>query len=273
MTDPAEISLELHRPHSARIWNYWLGGKDNYPADREVGDRVAAQNPDILRIAREGRRFLGRAVTFLAGEAGIDQFLDIGTGLPTMANTHEVAQQVRPASRVVYVDNDPLVLAHAAALLSNATPEGVTTYIHADVREPEQIIAQAFQQGHDTSAGPVKGAVLDPDRPVAVMLLGILGHATPKFADMRSVIKRLMDSVASGSYLALLDGSDTSDDVRESARLTNYAVRTLDEFRECFEGLEMVDPGLVPTPLWRPTAVEVGVPAPLDSYCAVARKP
>ncbi|MDT7615683.1 MAG: hypothetical protein QOF00_3130 [Pseudonocardiales bacterium] len=258
MPDPNEIRFDI--PHPARVWNYWLGGKDNYAPDRAVGDAIVAQNPDILHIARQARQFLIRAVTFLAGEAGIDQFLDIGTGLPTMQNTHEVAQQVTPSSRIVYVDNDPLVLAYARTLLVNTAPEGATTYVHADVRDPEQIMARASD-------------VLDLERPVAVMLLGVLGHATPDFGEMRSVIDRLMAAVPSGSYLVLQDGSDTSDSVRTSATMNNYTVRTLDQFRECFEGLEMVEPGLVPTPQWRPAPTDIGTTEPLDSYCAVGRKP
>ncbi|MHA6619927.1 SAM-dependent methyltransferase [Pseudonocardia sp. DLS-67] len=256
--DSTELRFDV--PHSARIWNYWLGGKDNYAPDRAVGDAVAAQNPQILVIARQARQFLIRAVTHLAGEAGIDQFLDIGTGLPTMQNTHEVAQRQNPSARIVYVDNDPLVLAHARTLLVNTTPEGTTRYVHADVREPEAILAEA-------------GKTLDLDRPVAVMLLGILGHAAPDFDDMRSIIDRLMAGVPAGSYLALLDGSDTSDTVRESAEMSNYRLRTLDEFRECFAGLEMIEPGLVPSPRWRPIPTEIGAPEHIDSYCAVGRKP
>jgi hypothetical protein len=256
--EPTELRTDI--PHSARIWNYWLGGKDNYAADRAVGDTVAAQNPEIIVIARQARQFLIRAVSYLAGEAGIDQFLDIGTGLPTMQNTHEVAQRHKPAARIVYVDNDPLVLAHARTLLVNTTPEGTTSYVHADVREPETILANARN-------------TLDLDRPVAVMLLGILGHAAPDFDDMRSIINRLMAGVPSGSYLALLDGGDTSDTARESAGLSNYQLRTLDQFRQCFENLDMIEPGLVSTPLWRPAPTDIGAPAQIDSYCAVGRKP
>jgi O-methyltransferase involved in polyketide biosynthesis len=255
--EPIEIRTDI--PHSARIWNYWLGGKDNYAADRAVGDAVAEQNPQILAIARQARQFLIRAVSHLAGEAGVDQFLDIGTGLPTMQNTHEVAQRHNRAARIVYVDNDPLVLAHARTLLRNTSPEGATTYVHADVREPEAILAQA----RDT---------LDLDRPVAVMLLGVLGHAAPDFADMHSIIDRLMAGVPSGSYLLVLDGADTSDAARESATMSNYRLRTLDEFRECFAGLEMIEPGLVSTPLWRPDTTDIGTPQHVDSYCAVGRK-
>ncbi|MFC4943830.1 SAM-dependent methyltransferase [Pseudonocardia sp. GCM10023141] len=256
--DLSELRLDI--PHSARVWNYWLGGKDNYLADREVGAAVVAQNPGILDIARQARRFLIRTVTFLAGEAGIDQFLDIGTGLPTMQNTHEVAQQLNPAARIVYVDNDPLVLAHARSLLVDTTPEGVTTYLHADVRDPGQILADVRN-------------VLNLQRPVTVMLLGILGYAAPDFDQMRAIITELIDGVVSGSYLVLLDGSDTSDAARDGAVLDNYTLRTLDEFRECFAGLEMVEPGLVSTPLWRPNPTDIGTAKPIDSYGAVGRKP
>src|SRR5882724_10813124 len=148
--------------HSARIWDYWLGGKDNYPIDREVGDRIADMLPDIVTHARADRMFLGRAVRYLAGEAGIRQFLDIGTGLPTVDNTHEVAQRVAPESRIVYVDNDPLVLSYARALLTS-TPEGTTRYIDADLHDPDKILAGA-------------AGTLDFSQPVAVIMLGILGH-------------------------------------------------------------------------------------------------
>src|SRR5690349_1174909 len=146
--------------HSARIWNYWLGGKDHYPVDEEVGEQILGFVPALPRSAVADRAFLARAVRYLAGQAGIRQFLDIGTGLPTADNTHEVAQRVDPAARIVYVDNDPLVLTHAHALLTS-TPEGVTDYIEADVRDPEKILREAAR-------------TLDFDRPVAITMLGIL---------------------------------------------------------------------------------------------------
>jgi S-adenosyl methyltransferase len=254
-------------PHSARVWNYWLGGKDNYPADQAVGDAVLAVNPGLALTARQCRRFLVRAVRFLAGEMGIRQFLDIGTGLPTVQNTHEVAQGIAPESRIVYVDNDPLVLAHARALLTDTTPEGVTTYLHADVREPEVILADARN-------------VLNFTQPIAVMLLGILGHAAPEFATMRSILARLMAGVPAGSYLVLMDGADTINEVyragvQRQAELGHpYHLRTVEQFTECFEGMELVDPGLVPVTQWRPDATEVGTNDPSSSaYSAVARKP
>lgn len=259
MPDPIDLRIDV--PHSARVWNYWLGGKDNFPADRELGDKVAALHPEILVIARQARQFLVRVVTFLAGEAGIDQFLDIGTGLPTMQNTHEVAQGIRPTASIVYVDNDLLVLTHANALLTNVSPGGSTAYVHADIRDPEQVIAEA-------------SALLDFSRPVAVMLLGILGHATPDFADMLHVVRMLMAAVPSGSYLVLVDGSNTSERAHAGAKVNNgYILRSPDEFRQCFDGLELVEPGVVPTPSWRPGPSDVGAPQDIDSYGAVGRKP
>ena len=155
-------SLDTTSPHSARVWNYFLGGKDNFEADRKMGDQIKAYFPDIVVVAQESRRFLARAVSYLAGEVGIRQFLDIGTGLPTADNTHQVVQRIAPESRIVYVDNDPLVLVHARALLTSS-PEGVTDYLDADVREPETILTGAKR-------------TLDFNQPVAVMLLGILGN-------------------------------------------------------------------------------------------------
>ncbi|MGI5131719.1 SAM-dependent methyltransferase [Pseudonocardia sp. CA-107938] len=257
MPEPGEI--DHSRPNSARIWNHWLGGKDNYQVDREVADAVAARMPEIRDVAREGRRFLVRAVTFLAGEAGIDQFLDIGTGLPTMENTHEVAQRTNPRARIVYVDKDPLVLVHAKALLTNVSPAGRTWYVQADVRKPEQVLDEAR-------------ALLDLDRPVAVLLLGVLGLATPEFSDMLAVVRTLMAAMASGSYLALLDGTDTSEAARSGANLTGYRLRSPDELRECADGLELLEPGLVPSPHWRPEPHHEPLPH-LDSYVLVARKP
>jgi hypothetical protein len=252
-------------PHSARIWNYWMGGKDNYEVDRAAGDAFAAVYPDIVPMATQGRQFLIRVVRFLACAAGVRQFLDIGTGLPTMQNTHEVAQQVAPESRIVYVDNDPLVLAHARALLRNTTPEGVTTYIDADVHDPELIISDARN-------------VLNFHRPVGVLFMGILGHVAD-FDEARSIVARVMAAVPSGSYLALYDGAATSAAYAEA--LAKYAqtgaipylLRSPQQLEQCFEGLQMVDPGLVPITQWRPDAAEVGKAKPIDAYGAVARKP
>ncbi len=174
--------------HPARRYNYWLGGKDNFAADRASGDAIAAAWPSAPIAARENRRFLGRATRFLAGEAGIRQFLDIGTGLPTAGNTHEVAQVVAPSSRVVYVDNDPMVMVHARALLTSA-PEGATDYLDANVRDPKAILAEAAR-------------TLDFTQPVAVMLLGIINFV-PDDDEAAAVVRTLVDAVPSGSYLVM----------------------------------------------------------------------
>ena len=162
-SDPmAGTGIDTSVPHSARIWNYWLGGKDNYPVDRAAGDAWIALNPEITVVARTSRAFLNRSVSYVAGEEGVRQFLDVGTGLPTADNTHQVAQRVAPDARVVYVDHDPLVLAHARALLVG-TPEGETRYLDADMRDPENLLASARE-------------ILDFDRPVALMFMQVLGH-------------------------------------------------------------------------------------------------
>src|SRR5512132_4623664 len=177
VTQPPEIDASV--PNSARIWNYWLGGKDNFPVDREAGDDYRAIYPEIVAGARASRRFLIRAVRYLAGEAHVRQFLDIGTGLPTADNTHEVAQRVAPGSRVVYVDNDPVVLAHARALLTST--QGVTAYLDADLYDPDAILDAAAR-------------TLDFSQPVALMLLGVLGHIDDD-EEARSIVKRLLDGL------------------------------------------------------------------------------
>jgi hypothetical protein len=251
-------------PHSARVWNYWMGGKDNYEADRAAGAAFAEVFPDIVTVAKQTRQFLIRVVRFLAGEAGIRQFLDIGTGLPTMQNTHEVAQAIAPESRIVYVDNDPLVLMHARALLRNTTPEGVTTYVDADFHEPDLIISDARN-------------VLNFNQSVAVMFLSVLGHVAD-FDEARSIVARVMAAVPSGSYLALCDSVETSAAHAEALAMyaetgaVPYRQCSLEQIRQCFEGLEMVDPGLVSITQWRPDTVEVGRAEPIDAYGAVARK-
>jgi len=250
-------------PHSARIWNYWLGGKDNFAVDREAGDMVREIFPGIVDAARYSRAFLGRAVRYLAGEAGIRQFLDVGTGLPTVDNTHDIAQQVAPQSRIVYVDNDPMVLAHARALLTS-TPEGATQYVHADLRKPDEIVRGAAE-------------TLDFTRPIAIMLLGIMGHIGDD-DEARSIVKRLLDAVPSGSYLTLSDGTNTSEAVVESHRQYNesgavpYHLRSPEQIARFFDGLEFVEPSLVPFTHWRPDP-DTGRPAEVDGYCGVGRKP
>jgi hypothetical protein len=264
-TAPPEIDTSV--PHSARIWNYWLGGKDNYPVDRAAGDQYRAIYPEIVEVARASRRFLARAVRYLAGEAGIRQFLDIGTGLPTADNTHEVAQRVAPTSRVVYVDNDPLVLTHARALLTS-TPEGVTDYIDADLREPDRILEGAAR-------------TLDLTEPVALTLFGILGHVGDD-QEARSIVRRLLDGVPSGSYLAVCDGTNVLNPAGVEAQerynrsgAVPYHLRSPDQIARFFDGLELVEPGVVSCPRWRPDPSDTngGLPAEMDQFGGVARKP
>jgi O-methyltransferase involved in polyketide biosynthesis len=259
--EPPEIDTTV--PQSARIWNYWLGGKDNYPVDRAAGDQFRAAFPGIVDVARSSRQFLTRAVRFLAGEAGIRQFLDIGTGLPTADNTHQVAQRVAPDSRIVYVDNDPLVLAHARALLTS-TPQGVTDYIDADLREPDKIVQAAAK-------------TLDFEQPSALMLMGILGHIVDD-EEARSIVERLLDALPAGSYLALCDGTDTDRAGVEAQEQYNqsgavpYRLRSPAQIAGFFEGLELVEPGVVSCPRWRPEP-GAGGPADADAFGGVGRKP
>jgi hypothetical protein len=253
-------------PHSARIWNYWMGGKDNYEVDRIAGDEWVKVDPGIVPLAKQSRQFLIRVVRYLAGEAGMRQFLDIGTGLPTMQNTHEVAQAVAPESRIVYVDNDPLVLAHARALLHNTTPEGVTTYLDSDLHDPDQIIADARN-------------VLNFKQPIAVMFMGILGHVSD-FDEARSIVARVLGAVPSGSYLALYDSTDTSAEIRDASVTYNedtgavpYVLRNPQQIAKCFDGLTLVEPGFTTLTQWRPDSAELAEVPPVNGCGGVARKP
>ncbi|MFE6713360.1 SAM-dependent methyltransferase [Streptomyces sp. NPDC057695] len=251
--------------HNARVWNYWLGGKDNYPVDRAVGDQVTGFYPSIGEVARADRAFLGRAVTFLAADAGVRQFLDIGTGLPTADNTHEVAQRAAPDSRIVYVDNDPIVLTHARALLTSA-PEGVTDYVDADAHEPEQILAAA-------------GATLDLTRPVAVMMLGILNFVLDT-AKARSIVRTLMDAVPSGSYLVLThptlepdlggEGNKAAMAFWNENATPPITARSRTEFVSFLDGLDILEPGVLSCSRWRAPAEGAPVVA---QFGAVGRKP
>ncbi|MGH4017431.1 MAG: SAM-dependent methyltransferase, partial [Pseudonocardiaceae bacterium] len=241
--EPAGVDTTV--AHSPRIWNYWLGGKDNYPVDREIGDRFSEIFPGIIDIARASRHFLTRTIRYLAGEVGIHQFLDIGTGLPAADNTHEVAQRMAPESRIVYVDNDPLVLAHARALLTS-TPEGATHYVHADLRQPERVLDAAAE-------------TLDFTQPIALILNNILGHIIDD-DEAYAIVNRLLDALPSGSYLLLNDGTNViaGEAFDEAIRLWNeagsapYRLRTPDQIARFFDGLELVEPGVVSCPLWRP---------------------
>jgi hypothetical protein len=252
-------------PHSARVWNYWLGGKDNYEVDRAAGDAVARTFPGISTLARQGRRFLIRSVRYLVTEAGIRQFLDIGTGLPTMDNTHQVAQRAAPECRIVYVDNDPLVLAHARALLVNTTPQGATAYVDCDFHEPDQVVADAKN-------------ILNFNEPIGVMFMGVLGHVAD-YEESRSIVARIMAALSSGSYLTLWDGTNVTEDIVASTEdysasgAVTYSVRAVEEIAGYFEGMELVDPGVVPVSLWRPDSAEVGAAEPVSGHGAVGRKP
>jgi hypothetical protein len=264
---PASLKIDTNVAHSARIWNYWLGGKDNYPIDRSVGDQILAMFPHIAYLARADRAFLGRAVRYLVSEAGIRQFLDIGTGLPTADNTHQVAQRIAPECRIVYVDNDPLVLTHARALL-RGTAEGATDYIDADLRDPDKILQEAAR-------------TLDFSQPMAVMLLGILHHISDD-AEAYAVVDRLLDAVPSGSYLVIAHSTNeiTGAAMDEAVRHWNQfgkppmTLRTPQAIARFFDRLELLEPGVVSTSRWRPDPAEAGSqpPAETDEFCAVGRK-
>jgi S-adenosyl methyltransferase len=260
---PPTSKIDTTVPHSARIWNYWLGGKDHYPVDRAAGDKYREIYPGIVDTARAVRYFMARTVRYLAAEAGVRQFLDVGTGLPAVDNTHEIAQRVAPESRVVYVDNDPLVLAHARALLSSR-PEGACDYVDADMRDPAQILTAAAR-------------TLDFGQPVALLLMGVLGHVSD-YAAARAVVDGLLAAFPPGSYLALADSVRTGD--AHIAAGENYAdtgavpyqLRSPDEIAGFFGGLELVEPGVVPVPDWRPDPAPFPA-VPVDTHGGVARKP
>ncbi len=251
--------------HQARMYDYLLGGKDNYAADRAATEAALKVYPEWAFTARANRAFLGRAVRFLAGEAGIRQFLDIGTGIPTAGNTHQVAQAIAPESRVVYVDYDPVVLAHARALLTSGAA-GATEYIDSDLRKVGTILEQASR-------------LLDFTAPVAVTLVAIL-HAIPDADDPHAIVARLMDAVPSGSYLALShlgreflppETLRQMQDLSRGNSQQQFAYRSRDEVAGFFTGLDLVEPGLVPLEEWRPD------PGTADTgkstlWCAVGRK-
>ena len=250
----------------ARVYDFWLGGKDNFAADRAVAEQVAAAYPDVLVAVRAQRAFLARAVHFLVTQAGIRQFLDIGTGLPSANNTHQVAQAAAPQSRVVYVDNDPIVLSHAKALLTSS-PEGATAYIDADLRDTATIVEQA-------------GGILDFGQPVAVMLLGIL-QGIPDQDEPGAIVARLMDAVAPGSYLAIsqIAGDVAADEVEEGVQRYNeqaavsVAARTHAEVCRFFAGLDLIEPGVVQVHRWRPGTEDLGSGRDLAIYAGLGRKP
>ncbi|MEU5883134.1 SAM-dependent methyltransferase [Spirillospora sp. NPDC047279] len=250
-------------PHSARVWNYLLGGKDNYPVDRLAADMLCGIFPGMTTVSRNSRQMLTRVVRHLAGEAGVRQFLDIGTGLPTVDNIHEVAQRTAPECRVVYVDNDPLVLAYAQALLASS-PEGATDYVGADARDADLIVHMA-------------GKTLDFAQPVALTLMGLLG-LIPDYDEARSTVRRLVEALPPGSYLAIYDGTDTDPMYVEAMRRYNtgsgavpYVPRAPERIAGYFEGLEILEPGIVPVTRWRPDEEPVDEAHELVSLGGVGR--
>jgi hypothetical protein len=251
--------------HQARMYDYLLGGKDNYAADREAMDAILKVYPEGAFTARANRAFLGRVIRYLAGEAGMRQFLDIGTGIPTAGNTHEIAQAIAPQSRVVYVDYDPIVLAHARALLKSHEA-GATEYIDADLRETGLILDAASE-------------LFDFTRPVAVTLISIL-HAIPDYDDPHAIAARLMDAVPSGSYLAIShagsdlydqEALDTIKDIASQKVRQQLSARSREEVARFFDGLDLVEPGLVRVEEWRPELAAAQA-SRSSMWCAVGRK-
>jgi hypothetical protein len=263
----AELSkIDTSVAHPARIYDYWLGGKDNFAADREAGELVIASRPGLRESVRANRAFLGRVVELLAGELGITQFLDIGTGIPSANNTHEVAQRVAPGARVVYTDNDPIVLAHARALLTS-NRLGATAYLDIDLRDTGKLLARAA----DT---------LDFTQPIAIMLLGVL-HLISDDEDPWRIVATIMDAVPSGSYLVITHpASDLLPETRREASrrynqnvATHQTLRSYDEVARFFDGLEVLEPGLVQWHLWRPNPDDAAPAGFKSGHCGVARKP
>lgn len=258
------LEFDTSVAHIARVQDYWLGGKDNFKADRVAGDEAIEAFPQMVASVRNTRAFLARSVRHLA-EAGIRQFLDIGTGIPAVNNTHEVAQAVAPESRIVYTDHDPAVLVHARALLTSS-PEGRTAYLDADLRDPERILREA-------------SPTLDFSRPVAVMLIAVL-HCVPDEDDPYGIVARLVDAVPSGSYLAI---SHPANDI-QAAEMAGMATRlnrlmaqkitprSRADVTRFFEGLEVAEPGIVRAPEWRPDS-PAGASGVSTMWSGIARKP
>ena len=263
----------MSKAHPARVWNYWLGGRDYYAADRAAGEELSREFPHLAQTARAERAFLVRAARFLAGPARIRQFLDIGAGLPAGGNTHEIAQRISADSGIVYVDNDPSVLLHAQALLQTpmlaSTPEGTVRYVDADLRDVHAVLAAS-------------GRTLDLDKPVALIMLGVLGHLYD-YGSARSITSQLLDALPSGSYLAIADGVTGNGPVDDAQRRYNsaaavpYHLRRPDQLASFFDGLDLIEPGVVPCPHWKPdsSGTRGAAPSPDEPpvYCAVARKP
>ncbi|MGW2112221.1 SAM-dependent methyltransferase [Streptomyces sp. NPDC001948] len=264
--------IDTTRPHPARVYDWFLGGTDNFPADEALGRRIAGLSPDTKRIARHNRWFMHRAMRWLAGEAGIRQFLDIGSGIPTEPNLHRIVQSTAPDARVVYVDNDPVVLAHAGVLLSGSA-EGATAYLDADAREPERILELAAD-------------VIDFDRPVALSLIALLhfiDDGEGKHPGAYELVERLTERLPAGSCLVLSQLTDDFDPESVEKGVASYAAggvtlvpRSHRGVSRFFDGLELVEPGLVPVVDWRPELSVGELPVetqPVPIYGAVARKP
>lgn len=263
----AASEIDTSKPHPARMYDAYLGGKDNYAADREAVRQVLRAFPEVRAMARANRAFMQRAVRFLAGEAGIRQFIDIGTGIPSAGNVHEVAGQVAPGARVVYVDNDPIVHVHASALL---TGSGATAIVLADLRDPGAILAH-----------PKVRELIDFSQPVALLLVAIL-HFLPEGDDPAGIVAKLRDALPPGSYLAVSHGTADFHPpgvVGEAAAAYENAtaplvLRAFGQVSAFFQGFELIEPGLVQAPLWRPD----GKPprpkdlAKLGIYAGVGRK-
>jgi O-methyltransferase involved in polyketide biosynthesis len=258
-----ESRLDTSVAHTARTWNYWLGGKDNFAADREIGEQILRFLPNMRITARADRAFLGRAVRHLAGEVGIRQFLDVGTGLPTADNTHEVAQAVAPESRIVYVDNDPLVLVHARALLTS-TPQGATDYIEADLHDPDKILQEAAR-------------TLDFTQPVALTLLSVLNFVLDE-AEAQSIVHRLLEAFPPGSYLVIAHASNEVNPAEAEAarRFWNehatppITFRTAQQITRFFDRVDLLEPGVVSCSRWRPEASDLTTPE-VDLFGGVGR--
>jgi hypothetical protein len=271
ITDASDIAQEpppydTTVAHPARVYNYWLGGKDNFEADREVGEQTKAAYPDIVSGVRAQRAFLASAVGYLVTDRGVRQFLDVGTGLPVAENTHEVAQSLAPDSRVVYVDNDPMVLAHARALLTSA-PEGACAYLDADIRDTGNVLRAA-------------SGLLDFGQPIAVMLIGIL-HLIPDADDPAGIVARLVGELPAGSWLAIAHpASDVARDKvatmtdRYNQRVTTAAtLRTHAEISAFFAGTELLPPGVVQYHHWHPGEPAGDAEGEVAAYCGLGRKP
>jgi hypothetical protein len=270
--EPGHPPVDLHtdQPHPARVYDYLLGGKDNFEADRAAAEAGLRANPNSRIPPRENRAFLGRVVRYLAGEAGVSQFLDIGTGIPTSPNVHEVAQQIDPRARIVYVDNDPIVLTQARALLTTR-PQGRTAYIDADLRDIDAILGSADLQ-----------RTLDLSQPVGLLLIAVL-HFIPDEDDPWALAARLLAALPSGSYLALSHLTGDFDPAAWAGVVAVYRrsgvtmqVRRKPDIDRFFAGLDLIDPGVVSLPHWRPDPSDVGGPpsdAAVSVYGGVARKP